>query len=154
MLKYLAQVLQGLVYLHEQGVIHRDIKGANILTTKTGVVKLADFGVAINLDETASEGDCVVGTPYWMAPEIIKMEGVTAKCDIWSVGCVVIELLSGKPPYFELAPMAALFRIVQDDSPPLPSGISPVLKNFLDACFKKSPDMRKSAQELLKGSSF
>jgi serine/threonine protein kinase len=150
-LKYLVQVLEGLAYLHRQGVIHRDIKGANILTTKGGVVKLADFGVAINFDETASEGECVVGTPYWMAPEIIKMEGVTAKCDIWSVGCVVIELLTGKPPYFELAPMAALFRIVQDvGGPPLPVGISPVLRDFLAACFMSSAESRKSAEELLK----
>ena len=149
-LKYLVQVLRGLAYLHKQGVIHRDIKGANILTTKDGTVKLADFGVAINFDETASEGECVVGTPYWMAPEIIKMEGVTSKCDIWSVGCVVIELLTEKPPYFELAPMAALFRIVQDvGGPPLPSGISPVLRNFLGACFMGSAESRKSAEELL-----
>ena len=149
-LKYLVQVLEGLAYLHEQGVIHRDIKGANILTTKDGVVKLADFGVAINLDETANEGECVVGTPYWMAPEIIKMEGVTAKCDIWSVGCVVIELMTGKPPYFELAPMAALFRIVQDvGGPPVPNGISNVLRDFLGACFKGTAELRKSAVELL-----
>ena len=149
-LKYLVQVLEGLAYLHEQGVIHRDLKGANILTTKEGVVKLADFGVAINLDETANEGECVVGTPYWMAPEIIKMEGVTAKCDIWSVGCVVIELMTGKPPYFELAPMAALFRIVQDvGGPPLPNGISNALRDFLGACFKGTAELRKSAIELL-----
>ena len=149
-LRYLVQVLEGLAYLHDQGVIHRDIKGANILTTKTGVVKLADFGVAINLEETANEGECVVGTPYWMAPEIIKMEGVTAKCDIWSVGCVVIELMTGKPPYFELAPMAALFRIVQDvGGPPLPNGISNVLRDFLGACFKGTAELRKSAVELL-----
>ena len=149
-LNYMVQILEGLAYLHRQGVIHRDIKGANILTTKSGIVKLADFGVAINFDETASEGECVVGTPYWMAPEIIKMEGVTAKCDIWSVGCVIIELLTSRPPYFELAPMAALFRIVQDvHGPPLPNGISRVLKNFLGACFASSAEARKSAEELL-----
>ena len=149
-LNYMVQILEGLAYLHRQGVIHRDIKGANILTTKGGIVKLADFGVAINFDETASEGECVVGTPYWMAPEIIKMEGVTAKCDIWSVGCVIIELLTSRPPYFELAPMAALFRIVQDvHGPPLPNGISRVLKNFLGACFASSAEARKSAEELL-----
>jgi serine/threonine protein kinase len=120
---YMSQVLQGLLYLHEQGVIHRDIKGANILTTKEGLVKLADFGVATksNLAEYS-----VVGTPYWMAPEVIELSGATTASDIWSLGCTVIELLDGKPPYHKLQPMPALFRIVNDDHPPLPEGASPV----------------------------
>jgi len=110
---YIGQVLLGLNYLHNQGVIHRDIKGANILSTKEGLVKLADFGVATKLNESR-KSDSVVGTPYWMAPEIIEMTGQQSPaCDIWSVGCTVIELLTGKPPYFDLQQMAALFRIVQ-----------------------------------------
>ncbi|XP_021891093.1 MAP3K epsilon protein kinase 1-like [Carica papaya] len=111
---YIAQVLEGLVYLHEQGVIHRDIKGANILTTKEGLVKLADFGVATKLTEADVNTHSVVGTPYWMAPEVIEMSGVCAASDIWSVGCTVIELLTCVPPYYDLQPMPALFRIVQD----------------------------------------
>ena len=86
---YIKQVLIGLDYLHKQGVVHRDIKGANILTTKDGVVKLADFGVATRLTElTEIENSySVVGTPYWMAPEIIEMRGhISTSCDIWSVG--------------------------------------------------------------------
>uniref|UniRef100_A0A5B7AAJ0 non-specific serine/threonine protein kinase n=1 Tax=Davidia involucrata TaxID=16924 RepID=A0A5B7AAJ0_DAVIN len=110
---YIAQVLEGLVYLHEQGVIHRDIKGANILTTKEGLVKLADFGVATKLTEADVNTHSVVGTPYWMAPEVIEMSGVCAASDIWSVGCTVIELLTCVPPYYDLQPMPALFRIVQ-----------------------------------------
>ncbi|EEC78176.1 hypothetical protein OsI_17770 [Oryza sativa Indica Group] len=110
---YIAQVLEGLVYLHEQGVIHRDIKGANILTTKEGLVKLADFGVATKLTEADINTHSVVGTPYWMAPEVIEMSGVCAASDIWSVGCTVIELLTCAPPYYDLQPMPALFRIVQ-----------------------------------------
>jgi serine/threonine protein kinase len=110
---YIAQVLEGLVYLHEQGVIHRDIKGANILTTKEGLVKLADFGVATKLNEADVNTHSVVGTPYWMAPEVIEMSGVCAASDIWSVGCTVIELLTCVPPYYDLQPMPALFRIVQ-----------------------------------------
>mmetsp|Transcript_18777 Transcript_18777/g.31303 ORF Transcript_18777/g.31303 Transcript_18777/m.31303 type:complete len:1208 (+) Transcript_18777:214-3837(+) len=150
---YIVQVLKGLKYLHEQGVLHRDIKGANILTTKDGQVKLADFGVAMNLSDGARD-DCeqendVVGTPYWMAPEVIEMSTPTAACDIWSVGCTIIELLTGKPPYFDLAPMAALFRIVQDDYPPLPEGISQALRDFLMLCFQKEPVMRKTAEKLL-----
>ena len=122
---YMQQVLRGLLYLHEQGVIHRDIKGANILTTKEGLVKLADFGVATRKDTGLHESS-VVGTPYWMAPEVIELAGATTASDIWSLGCTVIELLDGKPPYHRLQPMPALFRIVNDDHPPLPEGASPV----------------------------
>jgi serine/threonine protein kinase len=186
---YIAQVLRGLAYLHSQGVVHRDIKGANILTTKEGVVKLADFGVATkgvkalrgglfgadamaaNMDESASEtssgfvedekgGDSALdaggaaeeaarGTPYWMAPEVIEMRNVTAAADIWSVGCTIIELLTSAPPYFDLAPMPALFRIVRDEHPPLPAGISDSLRDFLLLCFKRDPKDRPSAEDLM-----
>lgn len=121
---YMSQVLYGLLYLHDQGVIHRDIKGANILTTKEGLVKLADFGVATKaagLDDAS-----VVGTPYWMAPEVIELSGATTASDIWSLGCTVIELLDGKPPYHKFQPMHALYRIVNDDHPPFPESTSPV----------------------------
>ncbi len=145
---YILQVLQGLVYLHEQGVIHRDIKGANILTNKDGSVKLADFGVAT---KTGALTDyAVVGSPYWMAPEVIDQSGATTTSDIWSVGCVVIELLEGKPPYSDLEPMPALFRIVQDDCPPLPESASAVVKDFLLQCFQKEANLRASAQNLLR----
>eukprot|EP01094_Clydonella_sp_ATCC50884_P002136 TRINITY_DN11643_c0_g1_i1.p1 TRINITY_DN11643_c0_g1~~TRINITY_DN11643_c0_g1_i1.p1 ORF type:complete len:1085 (-),score=383.55 TRINITY_DN11643_c0_g1_i1:312-3566(-) len=146
---YIEQVLQGLLYLHEQGVIHRDIKGANILTTKGGTVKLADFGIAAEVSSTA-ENSSIMGTPYWMAPEIIELNGATTKSDIWSVGCTVIELITGEPPYYDLAQMPALFRIVQDDHPPLPEGISPALRDFLLQCFQKEPRLRISAKKLLK----
>lgn len=145
---YTQQVLQGLLFLHEQGVIHRDIKGANILTTKEGLVKLADFGVATK-QQGLAEGS-VVGTPYWMAPEVIELAGATTASDIWSLGCTVIELLDGKPPYHKLAPMPALFRIVNDDHPPLPEGCSPLVRDFLMQCFQKDPNLRVSAKKLLK----
>ena len=145
---YMSQVLHGLLYLHEQAVIHRDIKGANILTTKQGLVKLADFGVA---SKTAGLNEVsVVGTPYWMAPEVIALTGATTASDIWSLGCTVIELLDGKPPYHQLQPMPALFRIVNDDHPPLPQGASPVVIDFLMQCFQKDPNLRVSARKLLK----
>ncbi|KAL8139902.1 hypothetical protein V2J09_005923 [Rumex salicifolius] len=146
---YIAQVLEGLVYLHEQGVIHRDIKGANILTTKEGWVKLADFGVATKLTEADVNTHSVVGTPYWMAPEVIEMSGVCAASDIWSVGCTVIELLTCLPPYYELQPMPALFRIVQDEHPPIPDGISADITDFLKQCFKKDARQRPDAKTLL-----
>ncbi|KAE8147123.1 cytokinesis protein sepH [Aspergillus avenaceus] len=145
---YMSQVLYGLLYLHEQGVIHRDIKGANILTTKEGLVKLADFGVASRT--TGLNEASVVGTPYWMAPEVIELSGATTASDIWSLGCTVIELLEGKPPYHSLQPMPALFRIVNDDHPPLPQGASPAVKDFLMQCFQKDPNLRVSAKKLLK----
>ncbi|OCK83656.1 Pkinase-domain-containing protein [Lepidopterella palustris CBS 459.81] len=145
---YMSQVLHGLLYLHEQGVIHRDIKGANILTTKEGLVKLADFGVATKasgLDESS-----VVGTPYWMAPEVIELSGATTSSDIWSLGCTVIELIEGKPPYHKLQPMQALFRIVNDEHPPIPGSASPAVRDFLMQCFQKNPNLRISAKRLLK----
>jgi len=95
---YIRQVLLGLDYLHQMGVVHRDIKGANILLTKEGIVKLADFGVAIRLNED-HRSFSLAGTPYWMAPEIIESKGeISTSCDIWSLGCTVIELLTGNPP--------------------------------------------------------
>ncbi|KAL9653797.1 hypothetical protein ABK040_012858 [Willaertia magna] len=143
---YTAQVLEGLSYLHSEGVIHRDIKGANILTTKEGDIKLADFGVASTL---ADVDDNPVGTPYWMAPEIIEMNPPTTASDIWSLGATVIELLTGEPPYFGLDPMPALYRIVQDPHPPLPPGISSECEDFLMQCFQKNPQQRKTADQLL-----
>ncbi|KAK1385449.1 MAP3K epsilon protein kinase 1 [Heracleum sosnowskyi] len=146
---YIVQVLEGLVYLHEQGVIHRDIKGANILLTKEGLVKLADFGVATKLTEADANTHSVVGTPYWMAPEVIEMSGVSAESDIWSVGCTVIELLTCVPPYYDLQPMPALFRIVQDERPPIPDSLSPAMTDFLCQCFKKDARQRPNAKTLL-----
>ncbi|ORX81745.1 Pkinase-domain-containing protein [Anaeromyces robustus] len=145
---YISQVLDGLLYLHEQGVIHRDIKGPNILTTKDGSAKLADFGVATCMGENADKS--VVGSPYWMAPEVIELNGATTASDIWSVGCTTIELLSGEPPYYNLSPMSALFRIVEDEHPPIMEGISSALKDFLLQCFQKDYNLRISAKKLLK----
>jgi serine/threonine protein kinase len=145
---YMSQVLHGLLYLHEQGVIHRDIKGANILTTKEGLVKLADFGVATK--QSGLDHASVVGTPYWMAPEVIELSGATTASDIWSVGCTVIELIEGKPPYHKLQPMQALFRIVNDDHPPIPGSASKYLNEFFMECFQKNPNLRIDAKRLLK----
>ena len=103
-----------------------------------GQVKLADFGVATQGDAPDNADFDPVGTPYWMAPEVIEMTGSTAPSDIWSVGCVIIELFTGSPPYFELQPMSALYRIVQDAEVPLPDGMSKDLKAFLQRCFAKA----------------
>ncbi|KAI0134230.1 cell division control protein [Xylariales sp. AK1849] len=147
---YMTQVLQGLQYLHDQGVIHRDIKGANILTTKDGKVKLADFGVSTSTLTGPDKDNQVVGTPYWMAPEIIELSGASPASDIWSLGCTVIELLQGRPPYHHLQAMPALFAIVNDDHPPLPEGVTSAARDFLIQCFQKDPNLRVSARKLLK----
>ena len=131
---FVKQILEGLAYLHNQGIIHRDIKGANLLLTKNGVVKLADFGYSILNDK--NKVNSIVGTACFMAPEVIEQKGnISPKCDIWSLGSTIIQLLTTRPPYYEFEPMAAMFRIVTDDCPPLPSGISEHLKNFLLKCF-------------------
>ncbi|KAI7848084.1 kinase-like domain-containing protein, partial [Circinella umbellata] len=123
---YCLRILKGLAYLHQQDVVHCDLKAANILTTKNGDVKLSDFGVSINLKLKESFTDSVAGTPNWMAPEVIELQGASTKSDIWSLGCTLIELYTGKPPYADLIPMATLFRIVEDDCPPIPKNGSKV----------------------------
>jgi serine/threonine protein kinase len=152
---YIVQVLRGLCYLHKQGVVHRDIKGANILVTNKSVVKLADFGVAstkrgAEIGSSSANALDIAGTPYWMAPEIITLEGCSTVSDVWSVGCTVIELLTGNPPYHHLSDVTALFRIVTDDCPPLPDDISPDCQNFLRTCFNKDMNARASADTLLR----
>jgi serine/threonine protein kinase len=146
---WMGDVLQGVVYLHDQGIIHRDIKGANILTTKDGKIKLADFGVSTALTGADKENE-VVGTPYWMAPEVIEMKGVAISCDIWSVGATLVELVTGHPPYYRLDAMQAMFAIVEDDHPPLPESVSLACRDFLMQCFQKDPNLRISARKLLK----
>ena len=143
---YISQVLEGLKFLHEQGVVHRDIKCANILVTKTGDIKIADFGIASKLNDQS--GVDVMGTPYWMAPEVIELNGASYASDIWSVGCTVLELLVGQPPYFDLPPMTALYHIVQDDHPPIPDTVSTNCIDWLLCIFKKDPDQRPSAAKL------
>lgn len=145
---YMRQVLEGLVYLHAQGTIHRDIKGGNILTTKDGVAKLADFGVATKTI-THGGGGALVGTPHWMAPEIIQLEEPTSACDIWSVGCTVVELRRGQPPYGDLPDFSAMYAVVQNDEMPIPNDASSSLADFLSLCFEKDPALRISAADLL-----
>ncbi|KAJ1932164.1 Protein kinase of the Mitotic Exit Network, partial [Linderina pennispora] len=115
-----------------------------------GNTKLTDFGVSLNL-KLRKPGDesVVAGTPYWMAPEIIMLDGACRASDIWSLGCTIIELLTGKPPYADLMQMQAMYRIVEDELPPIPEGISEELKDFLMQCFKKDPKERPTASQLM-----
>lgn len=100
---YVVKILEGLDYLHQSDVVHCDLKAANILTTKNGNVKLSDFGVSLNLRAMEREIKDVAGTPNWMAPEVIELKGASTKSDIWSLACTVIELLTGRPPYGDIA---------------------------------------------------
>lgn len=158
---YLRQVLEGLVYLHANGVVHRDIKSQNLLITNSGVVKLADFGIA-HLYETSADSsggiksttsnDTDIGSPYWMAPEVIQLIEASPASDIWSVACTALELRTGKPPYYDLSKAAACFRMVEDDHPPIPASseeVSEDFRAFLMRCFKKEPKARATAAELL-----
>jgi serine/threonine protein kinase len=143
------QILEGLDYLHTQGIIHRDIKGANLLITKTGTVKLADFGYSVKLCER-EKTNSTVGTCYWMAPEVIEQKGIISyACDIWSLGCTIIQLLTTKPPYYAFDTLPAMYRIVVDEFPPLPENIPENLKSFLLQCFIKDQQKRPTAKELL-----
>lgn len=149
---YLRQVVEGLAYLHQQGIIHRDIKAANILTMHDGSVKLADFGSAVKagVEKDAKEAAVdAVGSPYWMAPEVIEQKQLTTSSDIWSVGCLLIELLTGKPPYADLEPLSALFRVVDRGRPPDPVGCSSGVREVLKSCFHRDPEKRCAAIELL-----
>ncbi|KAE9397077.1 hypothetical protein BT96DRAFT_996156 [Gymnopus androsaceus JB14] len=145
---YVVRILEGLHYLHKSDVVHCDLKAANILTTKNGNIKLSDFGVSLNMRAVEREKD-VAGTPNWMAPEVIELKGASPKSDIWSLACTVIELLTGRPPYGDIPnSMSVMFRIVEDDMPPIPPGISPLLEDFLKKCFHKDPAQRPSAELL------
>jgi len=151
---YTRQILEGLAYLHRNQIMHRDIKGANILVDNTGVVKLADFGASRQLADLVtmeSGAKSMKGTPYWMAPEVIKQTGHGRQADIWSVGCTAVEMVTAKPPWSEYATqVSALFHIASAKGPPpLPPGLSPEALDFMLLCFNRVPKDRPNAMRLL-----
>ena len=139
--------IAGLEYLHSRPAIHRDVKGSNILLTGDGTVKLADFGVSATLDHTAARRATFVGTPFWMAPEMLVEEDYDSKADIWSLGITAIEMAEGHPPMHGKQPMHALYQIPMLPPPTLkqPEMWSAVFVRFLALCLRKNPTMRPDA---------
>ncbi|OWF53186.1 serine/threonine-protein kinase 10-like isoform X2 [Mizuhopecten yessoensis] len=143
-------------FLHKSHVIHRDIKAGNVLLTLDGEVKLADFGVSAKNNRTAQRRDSFIGTPYWMAPEVIMCETLkdspyNTQADIWSLGVTLIEFAQMEPPNHDMHPMRVLIKIQKSDPPQLskPSRWSKDFKDFVNMCLVKSPDLRPTAEELL-----
>mmetsp|Transcript_19734 Transcript_19734/g.52486 ORF Transcript_19734/g.52486 Transcript_19734/m.52486 type:complete len:371 (-) Transcript_19734:34-1146(-) len=143
------KVLGGLEYLHHNGVIHRDIKPGNVLVRQDGEIKICDFGVSLNVDvHTCAK--TMVGTPWYIAPEMVEERPYTNSLDIWSVGCTVLELVTGRRPYHELSAVDALIEMVKDRHPSIPDWVSPDCKSFLQACWIWDPKLRPSATSLKK----
>ncbi|KAG3274381.1 mitogen-activated protein kinase kinase kinase 19, transcript variant X4 [Ictidomys tridecemlineatus] len=158
--KYTKQILQGVAYLHENCVVHRDIKGNNVMLMPTGIIKLIDFGCAKRLAWAGLNGThsdmlkSMHGTPYWMAPEVINESGYGRKSDIWSIGCTVFEMATGKPPLASMDRMAAMFYIGAHRGlmPPLPDHFSENASDFVRMCLTRDQHERPSALQLLKHS--
>jgi serine/threonine protein kinase len=150
------QVLEGIHYLHSENICHRDIKAANILCHDLTSVKLADFGASKLTTNKQGQGadsafKSLVGTPYMMAPEVIRQVGHDFKADIWSLGCCCYELLVGRPPWSQFKDrMAAMFHIANTNKPPdIPLNFTPECRNFMTVCLQLEPGKRPNADELL-----
>ncbi|XP_006834664.1 PREDICTED: mitogen-activated protein kinase kinase kinase 19 [Chrysochloris asiatica] len=158
--KYTKQILQGVAYLHDNCVVHRDIKGNNVMLMPTGIIKLIDFGCAKRLAWAGLNGThsdmlkSMHGTPYWMAPEVINESGYGRKSDIWSIGCTVFEMATGKPPLASMDRMAAMFYIGAHRGlmPSLPDRFSEHAVDFVRVCLTRDQYQRPSALQLLKHS--
>ncbi|GAA49465.1 serine/threonine-protein kinase PAK 1 [Clonorchis sinensis] len=145
------ECIQALVYLHEKNIIHRDIKSDNVLLGRRGQVKLTDFGFCAQLGSHHSQRMTMVGTPYWMAPEVLnKNVAYGPKVDVWSLGIMIIEMLDGEPPYNHLDPIKVILLIQTNNKPsPKTTPQDSSLRNFLERCLVFDADKRASSRELL-----
>ncbi|CAE6459585.1 unnamed protein product [Rhizoctonia solani] len=152
---WVRQILQGLNYLHEREIIHRDIKGGNILVDNKGGIKISDFGISKKVEDNLLGGSRIhrpslQGSVFWMAPEVVKQTSYTYKADIWSVGCLVVEMLTGQHPWAQLSQMQAIFKIGSLARPTIPPDISSEAEDFLNKTFELDFNIRPTAAELVK----
>ncbi|KAI5791323.1 kinase-like domain-containing protein [Pyronema domesticum] len=157
---FVRQILQGLAYLHGKNIIHRDIKGANVLVDNKGGIKISDFGISKKVEagllnsSAANHRPSLQGSVFWMAPEVVKQTSYTLKADIWSLGCLIVEMLTGSHPYPDCSQLQAIFKIgTSGSAPQIPSKCTPEAKTFLEMTFELDHNKRPAAEELL-GSPF